>query len=139
MKDTRTRMSKCKDVAGPAFKASGDKVLGAGWPCRGSVSICGALIHSPTRPNQPFLEAAFHYDKIHREQSIDLFHIHSMYSSILMTLLSSKDVRVVVLVVLAALMFSNGSPASIPRERRVGEGWIINGIPMSIDHVAFNR
>merc|ERR1711974_515677 len=25
------------------------------------------------------------------------------------------------------------------RERRVGEGWIINGIPMSIDHVAFNR
>merc|ERR1711874_48682 len=41
--------------------------------------------------------------------------------------------------ILVALAFSNGSPASIPRERRVGEGWIINGIPMSIDHVAFNR
>jgi len=54
-----------------------------------------------------------------------------------MPLLSSKDVRV--LVILVALVFSNGSPASIPRERRVGEGWIINGIPMSIDHVAFNR
>ena len=52
-------------------------------------------------------------------------------------LLSSKDVRVVV--VLVALIISNGKPASIPRERRVGEGWIINGIPMSIDHVAFNR
>ena len=52
-------------------------------------------------------------------------------------LLSSKDVSVVV--VLVALMISNGIPASIPRERRVGEGWIINGIPMSIDHVAFNR
>ena len=53
-------------------------------------------------------------------------------------LLSSKDVRVVVVLVLA-LIVSNGSPASIPKERRVGEGWIINGIPMSIDHVAFNR
>jgi len=53
-------------------------------------------------------------------------------------LLSSKDVRVVVVLVLA-LTISNGSSASIPRERRVGEGWIINGIPMSIDHVAFNR
>ena len=130
-------MNKCKDVAGPPFKASGDKVLGAGWLAEAQfVSVEHSLTHPPTRPNQPFLEAAFHYDKIHREQSIDLFHIHSMFSSTLMTLLSSKDVRVVVLV---ALMFSNGSPASIPRERRVGEGWIINGIPMSIDHVAFNR
>ena len=36
-------------------------------------------------------------------------------------------------------MIANGSPASIPKERRIGEGWIINGIPMSIDHVAFYR
>lgn len=59
-----------------------------------------------------------------------------------MTLLSSKDVRdvvVVVVVVLVSLMISTGSAASIPKERQIGEGWIINGIPMSIDHVAFNR
>ena len=58
-----------------------------------------------------------------------------------MTLLSSKDVRdvVVVVLVLASLMISTGSAASIPKERQIGEGWIINGIPMSIDHVAFNR
>jgi len=40
---------------------------------------------------------------------------------------------------LVSLMISTGSAASIPKERQIGEGWIINGIPMSIDHVAFNR
>jgi len=55
-----------------------------------------------------------------------------------MTLLSSKNVRDVVVVVVFILV-STGSAASIPKERQIGEGWIINGIPMSIDHVSFNR
>ena len=55
-----------------------------------------------------------------------------------MTLFLPKDLRVAAVLV-ATLMIANGSPASIPKERRIGEGWIINGIPMSIDHVAFYR
>jgi len=54
-------------------------------------------------------------------------------------LFSSKDLQHVIVVVLVSLMISTGSAGLIPKERQIGEGWIINGIPMSIDHVSFNR
>ena len=57
-----------------------------------------------------------------------------------MTVTPPKDGRLDVLVILAMIVtIGSGSPVSIPRERLVGEGWIINGVPMSIDHVVFNR
>ena len=56
-----------------------------------------------------------------------------------MTVTSPKDGRLDVLVILMLVTIGSGSPVSIPRERLVGEGWIINGVPMSIDHVVFNR
>ena len=40
-----------------------------------------------------------------------------------MTLLLPKDLRVAAVLV-ATLMIANGSPVSIPKERRIGEGWI---------------